>query len=62
MECVFQSEIMVNNWIEHFTQTSIMAFYYACVCLCIAQADGGAAGGGVWRKAEGLEGEERPGG
>lgn len=59
----FMSEIMVNNWIdscEHarFTKT-VMAFYYDCVC--VAQADGGAAGGRVWRKAEGLEGEKRPG-
>lgn len=30
-------------------------------CVWAAQANGGAAGGGVWRQAEGLTGEERPG-
>lgn len=44
------------------SQMPSMMFCYSVLFVWTAQANGGAAGGGVWRQAEGLTREERHGG
>lgn len=43
------------------SQRPCMMFCYSILFVWTAQANGGAARGGVWRQAEGLTGEERHG-